>query len=88
MQEELVGEYGHWEFDVATVEEVIGHLVAAPCPNFANWSRGYQRTEVIWRVNYRAGDDALLYNIRSDIHMKLSLILYDMILLYIYHIIQ
>ena len=47
LQEELVGEYGHWEFDVATVEEVIGHLVAAPLPNFANWSRGYQQTEVI-----------------------------------------
>ena len=30
LQEELVGEYGHWEFDVATVEEVIGHFLAAP----------------------------------------------------------
>lgn len=28
-EEELVGEYGHWEFDVATVEEVIGHFLAA-----------------------------------------------------------
>ena len=33
---------------------------ASPLQNFANWSGGYQQTEMTWRVNYRAGDMALL----------------------------